>query len=85
MLPSRNTILKSAMIGIDKNFCLFGLRFYVPVNNFSDMSGRSHRFLGITSTFLGGIDENEQSDYLTCIQRKNRRSRLEGSKLLFNL
>ena len=30
---------------------LFGLRFYVPVNNFSVMSGRSHRFLGITSTF----------------------------------
>ena len=29
----------------------FGLRFYVPVNNFSVMSGRSHRFLGITSTF----------------------------------
>ena len=34
--------------------CLFGLRLYVPVNNFSVMSGRSHRFLGITSTFLGG-------------------------------
>ena len=33
---------------------LFGLRLYVPVNNFSVMSGRSHRFLGITSTFLGG-------------------------------
>ena len=32
-------------------FCLFGLRLYVPVNNFSVMSGRSHRFLGITSTF----------------------------------
>ena len=27
-----------------------------------------------------GIDNNEQSDYLTCIQRKNRLSRLEGSK-----
>ena len=26
-------------------FCLFGLRLYVPVNNFSVMSGRSHRFL----------------------------------------
>ena len=25
-----------------------------------------------------GIDNNEQSDYLTCIQRKNRRSRLGG-------
>ena len=30
---------------------LFGLRRYVPVNNFSVISGRSHRFLGITSTF----------------------------------
>ena len=27
-----------------------------------------------------GIDKNEQSDYLTCIQRKNRGSRLEGPK-----
>ena len=37
--------------------CLFGLRLNVPVNNFSVMSERSHRFLGITSTFfffLGG-------------------------------
>ena len=32
-------------------FCLFGLRLYVQVNNFPVMSGRSHRFLGITSTF----------------------------------
>ena len=32
-------------------FCLFGLRLYVPVNNFSVMLGRSHCFLGITSTF----------------------------------
>ena len=32
---------------------LFGLRLYVPVNNFSVMSGRSHHFLGITSTFFG--------------------------------
>ena len=31
--------------------CLFGLRLYVLVNIFSVMSGRSHRFLGITSTF----------------------------------
>ena len=31
--------------------CLFGLRLYVPVNNFSVISGRSHRFMGITSTF----------------------------------
>ena len=27
--------------------CLFVLRFNVPVNNFSVMSGRSHRFLGL--------------------------------------
>ena len=51
MLPSRNTIPQSAMISIDKNFCLFGLRLYVPVSNFSVISGRSHRLLGITSTF----------------------------------
>ena len=29
----------------------FELRLYVPVNNVSVMSGRSHLFLGITSTF----------------------------------
>ena len=32
----------------------FELRLYDPVNIFSVMSGRTHRFLGITSTFLGG-------------------------------
>ena len=32
---------------------LFWLRLYVPVNNFSVMSGWSHHFLGIISTFLG--------------------------------
>ena len=31
----------------------FGLMLNVPVNNFSVMLGRSHRFLGITSTFWG--------------------------------
>ena len=30
--------------------CLFVLRHNVPVNNFSVMSGRSQRFLGLTST-----------------------------------
>ena len=30
---------------------LFGLRLYVPDNIFSVISGRSHRLLGITSTF----------------------------------
>ena len=34
--------------------CLFGLGLYVRVNNFSVMSGQSQRFLGITSTYLGG-------------------------------
>ena len=58
MLPSRNTIPQSAMIGIDKIFCLFVLRLYVPVNNFSVMSGRSHRFLGITSTFWEVLTRN---------------------------
>ena len=32
----------------------FGLMLNVPVNNFSVMLGRSHRFLGITSTIWGG-------------------------------
>ena len=31
--------------------CLFRLRLYVPVKKISVVSGRSHRFLGITSTF----------------------------------
>ena len=35
------------------NRICFGLMLNVPVNNFSVMLGRSHRFLGITSTFLG--------------------------------
>ena len=33
-------------------FFLFGLMLNVTVNNFSVMLGRSHRFLGITSTFV---------------------------------
>ena len=44
-----------------------GLRLYVPVNNFSVMLRRSHRFLGITSTFLGG----------KCILLKDATRRLE--------
>ena len=31
----------------------FGLMLNIPLNNFSVMLGRSHRFLGITSTFGG--------------------------------
>ena len=36
-----------------EDFFGFGLMLNVPVNNFSVMLGRSHRFLGITSTFWG--------------------------------
>ena len=35
------------------NFLVWFDGYNVPVNNFSVMLGRSHRFLGITSTFLG--------------------------------
>ena len=35
-------------------WCFFGLMLNVPINNFSVMLGRSHRFLGITSTPGGG-------------------------------
>ena len=37
--------------GYETFLSLFVLRLNVPVNNFSVMSGWSHRFLGITSTF----------------------------------
>ena len=43
--------VKRKVIRLREKFSLFGLRLYGPVNNFSVMSGRSHRFLGITSTF----------------------------------
>ena len=85
MLPSRNTIPQSATIGIDKNFCLFGLRLYVPVNNFFSHVGTEPPLPGYYQYFFEGIDKNKQFDYLTCIQRKNRRLQHEGSKLLFNL
>ena len=39
---------------IQSNLCLVCLMLNVPVNNFSVKSGRSHRFLGITSIFLFG-------------------------------
>ena len=35
--------------------CLFVLRLNVPVNNFSVISGQSHCFLGITSSFLNKV------------------------------
>ena len=38
-------------MGPKDGFGLVLFRLHVPVNNFSVMSGRSHRFLGITSTF----------------------------------
>ena len=38
---------------IRRCLCLLVLMLNVPVNNFSVMSGRSHRFLGITSSFWG--------------------------------
>ena len=48
--------MKKQKRGVDRSnvclfVCLFGLRLYVPVNNVLVMSGRSHRFLVITSTF----------------------------------
>ena len=85
MLPLRNTIPQSAMIGIDKIFCLFGLRLYFPVNNFSVMSGRSHCFLGTTSTFWEVLTRIINLITLHAFKEKNRRYRLEGSKSLFNL
>ena len=51
-LNSNTLALLNANSKIKKiaRFCLFVLRFNVPVNNFSVMSGRSQRFLGLTST-----------------------------------
>ena len=40
----------SRVIAFELFVCLFVLRLNVPVNNFSVMSGRSQRFLGLTST-----------------------------------
>ena len=42
---NQNDITKYFIQGRHKN-CLFVLRLNVPVNNFSVMSRRSHRFLG---------------------------------------
>ena len=64
VLPSRNTILQSAMIGIDKNFCLFGLRLYARVNKFTVMSGRSHRFF--LSFFLSILSRSNFDHHLRC-------------------
>ena len=56
-----NSVLTAPKEGPSRNMlgmyfvCLFVLMLYynVPVNNFSVMLGRSHHFLGITSTFRG--------------------------------
>ena len=47
--------LNSRSVHIVLFVCLFVLTLNVPVNNFSVMSRRSHRFLGIISTF-GGVN-----------------------------
>ena len=54
---SEQLMLYQFLSGKNKNIrlciyivCLFVLRLNVPVNNFSVMSGRSQRFLGLTST-----------------------------------
>ena len=61
---SSSTLLIMKYLSIFFSFCCltryfrrfwFGLMLNIPVNNFSVMLGRSHRFLGITSTFGGLI------------------------------
>ena len=39
--------------GLNIRLMFFGLMLNAPMNNFSVMLGRSHRFLSITSTFGG--------------------------------
>ena len=48
---SCHVIFASALVFV--SLVLVLLRLNAPVNNFSVMSGRSHSFLGITSTFQG--------------------------------
>ena len=55
VLPSRNTIPQSAMIGIDKNFCLFGLRLYVPVNKLFSHVGTEPPLPGYYQNFFWEI------------------------------
>ena len=45
--------------------CWFGLMLNVPVSIFSVMLGRSHRFLGITSTFGGVIMSYSRTQHKT--------------------
>ena len=53
-----SAVLCNTFLKFNQSYCaflryafLFGLRLYVPVNNFTVMSGGSHGFLGITRTF----------------------------------
>ena len=46
--------VKTSVLLNDLFLVWFGLMINVTVNNFSVMLGRSHRFLGITSTLRGG-------------------------------
>ena len=65
-LPSiiNNILAKSSNRPLFKLW--FGLMLNVPVNNFSVMLGRSHRFLGITSTFFFAEGHNTEIKMLTC-------------------
>ena len=75
----------------DLTFCMVAYKDVKLNSNYLDkalissMDFRTRRMLVLPSRntipqSAIGIDNNDQSDYLTCIQRKNRRSRLEGSK-----
>ena len=50
--------------------CLFVLRLNVPVNNFSVMSGRSQRFLGLTSRELMCLAQGHNTVPLVGIEPK---------------
>ena len=57
--PTNKSIFKGTtaapMNGYFEIVCLFVLGLNIQVNNFSVMSGRSHYFLGITSTFWSKV------------------------------
>ena len=66
-------------------FFLFGLRLYVPVNNFSVMLGRSYRFLGITwevNISCSRIQHSDPSEDRTASSRSGvRRSTTRPARL----
>ena len=70
----------------DLTFChIYMVAYKDGKLNSNNLDFRTRRMLVLPSRITIsqsaiGIDNNEQSDYLTCIQRKNGRSRLEGSK-----